>query len=964
MRLSSRYLFSVLMVLAGSGSSHAAFSAPSSLPPTNPAAITSPADNEIVQFDLGNNHSCAVMRSGALLCWGDNRNGQTGNTDAESDYNRVRTPALVFARGTTAVSAAYAHTCAIVDGSLHCWGWNYSGQIGNGKTGGNVVTPVAVIARNVRAVSTGSMHSCAVVGDALQCWGDNTNGQIGNGVAGAAVTQPTQVIASGVQAVSAGGDQTCAIVKGALYCWGRNRHGQIGNGPSGNEPDGNQHSNTDVLTPTRIFDKHVSAVAAGNDYTCAIVAQALYCWGKTDDKGIGPNARSNTLRPTQMIARDVSAVAVGTAHTCAIVKGSLQCWGYNGSNVIGTGPSPGVLTSPTIAIAGGVTAVSAGESHTCALVNGALRCRGYDAYGQIAPHIGYLPFTENKGDIRTLDHAEADRITALKKAPAHIAGFINNKLIEQDGVIYLVTAPQAFLRDEYLALDADVIPVYALQIPGDATGATPGELTAAIADNAVCGEVADADNHLSLENVRLQQNNRFINLKEALAGTLPVLPTFSEPAPLGISASHAAKTQSCARSIMAKLDALPYRSITLQGSDAPGTLPLTLDEITSATVSSVSSITVAPSAKATAEFRMQAQVMAFMQCGDNTLYSWKVANSAPWNLPREGNTFQIDEDLLAGETPDFPAYTQQELRRAINENQHLEGLAPVAATTSCRPVLGGTQFILMHGDTPVKTLALFSQAPTEIKTPTCDDELPMLALLTARDLGYPVRRYDQFSKCKAWPNDKRKSIVALSYLQAHQADAGQDPDNQSNDQGNSDDGMGDYDLDVLIINSTTRKPLARLLQKAAIASDAWRFSSLGIDTARYRLAPDVRAFGVRTTHSSSSRANPAGDTTLYLYIQQQDTLRQVVNGLVTSSSRGEWDTSCAGEFSQTERTIEVGQTVSHGLADLQVRSITTASESRMENDECVETPSTPVVTVDTLSYDGKTYVIPETMRGF
>ena len=245
--------------------------------PVLAAPNSSPDDNRVVQFDAGNNHSCAVVRSGALLCWGDNRNGQIGNTAAESQYKRVRSPARVFARGATAVSASYANTCAIVDGGLYCWGWNDSGQIGNGKTGGNVDSPFAVIAQNVRAVSTGSMHSCAVVADALYCWGDNSSGQIGNGVAGGTVTAPTQVIASGVQAVSAGGDQTCAIVNGALYCWGGNRYGQIGKGLAGTGPTEKEQTGNNVITPTRIFDKHVSAVAAGNDYTCAIVAQALYC---------------------------------------------------------------------------------------------------------------------------------------------------------------------------------------------------------------------------------------------------------------------------------------------------------------------------------------------------------------------------------------------------------------------------------------------------------------------------------------------------------------------------------------------------------------------------------------------------------------------------------------------------------------------------------------------------------------
>ncbi len=42
---------------------------------------------------------------------------------------------------------------------------------------------------------------------------------------------------------------------------------------------------------------------------------------------------------------------------------------------------------------------------------------------------------------------------------------------------------------------------------------------------------------------------------------------------------------------------------------------------------------------------------------------------------------------------------------------------------------------------------------------------------------------------------------------------------------------------------------------------------------------------------------------------------------------------------------------------------TTASESLKKNDECAGSIRTPIAAIHTLSYDGKTYVIPETMRG-
>lgn len=56
---------------------------------------------------------------------------------------------------------------------------------------------------------------------------------------------------------------------------------------------------------------------------------------------------------------------------------------------------------------------------------------------------------------------------------------------------------------------------------------------------------------------------------------------------------------------------------------------------------------------------------------------------------------------------------------------------------------------------------------------------------------------------------------------------------------------------VTVVSAGESHTCALLHQKAAIATDAWRFSNLGIDTGRYRLAPDVRAFGVVLTNRTN-----------------------------------------------------------------------------------------------------------------
>ena len=61
----------------------------------------------------------------------------------------------------------------------------------------------------------------------------------------------------------------------------------------------------------------------------------------------------------------------------------------------------------------------------------------------------------------------------------------------------------------------------------------------------------------------------------------------------------------------------------------------------------------------------------------------------------------------------------------------------------------------------------------------------------------------------------------------------------------------EYDLDVMVVqqadNGNTERStvVSRLYQPAALSEDAVRISAIRIDTARYGLADDTRAFGVR-----------------------------------------------------------------------------------------------------------------------
>jgi alpha-tubulin suppressor-like RCC1 family protein len=100
----------------------------------------------------------------------------------------VTTSAGTALSGITHISAGAEYTCALLVGGMpHCWGANWSGQVGD-STLINRLIPVAVTTSagtalsNATHISAGAEHACAVLDDATaRCWGWNGSGQLGDG---------------------------------------------------------------------------------------------------------------------------------------------------------------------------------------------------------------------------------------------------------------------------------------------------------------------------------------------------------------------------------------------------------------------------------------------------------------------------------------------------------------------------------------------------------------------------------------------------------------------------------------------------------------------------------------------------------------------------------------------------------------------------------------------------------------
>ncbi len=325
------------------------------------------------------------------------------------------------------------HVCALPgDGTVKCWGYDYSGELGDGtQTDAHApagdsfpLVPVTVIAgpgstsalTGVSAITAGYEHTCALLTDgSVKCWGANSasgmgrnGGQVGDGTTIDRLA-PVTVIAgpgnssplSSVSAIAAGDLYTCALLAdGTVKCWG-------------DAPQGSSSAPVTVTTGPGNSSplSGVTAIAAGDYHTCALLSRGtVTCWGSNGAGELGNGSTTSSVAPVAVVAgpgdstplSGVTAIAIehgvpleegaasfGYPHTCALLTdGSVKCWGSNAVGQLGDGTSGGPQghsAAPVSAIAAvgststltGVSAIAAGSEHACALlVAGTVKCWG------------------------------------------------------------------------------------------------------------------------------------------------------------------------------------------------------------------------------------------------------------------------------------------------------------------------------------------------------------------------------------------------------------------------------------------------------------------------------------------------------------------------------------------------------------------------------------------------------------
>lgn len=178
----------------------------------------------------GKEHTCGIRSDATVACWGDSAAAGVPNSTYRHEEDTcwliaACTEVPVMPRGLTgvyAISAGYAHTCAIASSGVRCWGANFSGQV-DPSLQHSPIEPIPVnLPFTPVLISAGVEHSCAVnAGGEGYCWGNNRFGQFGSGVVGIDHTQGKIRFAGRFTQLSAGHGHTCGIdTRGRLYCWG------------------------------------------------------------------------------------------------------------------------------------------------------------------------------------------------------------------------------------------------------------------------------------------------------------------------------------------------------------------------------------------------------------------------------------------------------------------------------------------------------------------------------------------------------------------------------------------------------------------------------------------------------------------------------------------------------------------------------------------------------------------------
>jgi alpha-tubulin suppressor-like RCC1 family protein len=377
---------------------------------------------DIAQIDFSYMHGAALKRDGTVWTWGFNESGQLGDgTVTDRSIPRV----ITNLNGVIKISATYGHNLALTEaGEVWAWGNNSYGELGDGSGIQKRLAPVRTAhLEGIVDIEANELYSFAVKKDgSLWSWGVNTYGQLG---IGSTAAQFTRMIVSGIDYPA---DILPPSAPGSLVSTGKT-------------------SSTVVLAWTPSTDNH--AVKEYLVYRGTNLIQSLGVDGKSIDAvtsytstGLSPNSAYTFSVKARDYAGNLSAasnevtvkteaslpmmVSAGSNQTYTLKSdGSIWSWGNNSSGQLGNGSLSSALSAKQTVNMSSMISISAGGSFGLGLKSdGTVWGWGQNTMGQLGNTVlteqQYLP----------------QKIEGFNSVVAVSAGNTHSLALKNDGTVW------------------------------------------------------------------------------------------------------------------------------------------------------------------------------------------------------------------------------------------------------------------------------------------------------------------------------------------------------------------------------------------------------------------------------------------------------------------------------------------------------------------------------------------------
>ncbi|WP_345115058.1 hypothetical protein [Hymenobacter algoricola] len=363
-----------------------------------------------VAIKAGGNSSMALHADGTLWEWGAQYDTYPANATVSQLRPRlVPTPAsAALATTWTTMGVGDDHECAIrTDGTLWAWGYNNTGQLGDGTTIDRFAPVLVAHPANATpgtfwsSVTAVSQVTLAQRSDStLWAWGSASKGLLAtgtlNGVQLQPIIVPVPATYSGThwsQVAASNGHVLALLSNGTLWAWGTNNFGQLGT-----QTVGLYLSTPTLVSVPATGSTRWIAIAAGKDHSLALRSDGtLWSWGENGRGQTGAGTVIRNLTATEIPVPATAApgtrwarIAAGEEHSLALLSdGTLWGWGRNSEAQLGDNSATDRRQPVQEFTRGRWSQIAGGTMHSLALAQGSSRVF---ATGAIAPqrNVGQL----------------------------------------------------------------------------------------------------------------------------------------------------------------------------------------------------------------------------------------------------------------------------------------------------------------------------------------------------------------------------------------------------------------------------------------------------------------------------------------------------------------------------------------------------------------------------------------------